>query len=197
MNNSKTTDAINNHKEDRQDIEEDEEEGSDLWSPNFHWITDHLATGGSFHGKRAAELAGAHGISAVVDLRAEECDDDALLKSAGITLLHLPTPDMEPARHDQLEEGVAFVRGELAKGRKVLIHCEHGIGRSALLTLCVLVDQGWQPLDALAHAKARRDLISPCRSQYEGWAAWLSSRGLRPPDYHAFGCIAYRHLVNR
>lgn len=197
MNNSKTPSAINNNKEDRREVEEDEEGRSDEWSPNFDWVTDHLATGGSFPGNRAAELAGAHGISAVVDLREEECDDDVLLRSAGIKLLHLPTPDMEPARHDQLEEGVAFVRGVLAKGGKVLIHCEHGIGRSALLTLCVLVDQGWQPLDALAHAKAKRDLISPCRSQYEGWAAWLCSRGLRPPDYHEFGCIAYRHLVSR
>ncbi|HWJ37786.1 MAG TPA: dual specificity protein phosphatase [Sphingomicrobium sp.] len=197
MNNSKTPRIINDDEEDHQAVEEDEEEDMDDWSPNFHWITDDLATGGSFPGKRAAELAGAHGISAVVDLRAEECDDDALLNSAGITLLHLPTPDMESVRYDQLEKGVAFVRGVLADGGKVLIHCEHGIGRSALLTLCVLVDQGWQPLDALAHAKARRDLISPCRSQYEGWAAWLSSRGIRPPDYHAFGCIAYRHLANR
>ena len=197
MNNSKTPQIINNDEEDHQAVEEDEEEDMDDWSPNFHWITDDLATGGSFPGKRAAELAGAHGIRAVVDLRAEECDDDALLMSAGIRFLHLPTPDMEPVRYDQLEKGVAFVRGVLADGGKVLIHCEHGIGRSALLTLCVLVDQGWQPLDALAHAKARRDLISPCRSQYEGWAAWLSSRGIRPPDYHAFGCIAYRHLANR
>ncbi len=59
----------------------------------------------------------------------------------------------------------------------MLIHCQHGIGRSALLALCVLVDQGWQPLDALTHAKDRRAQVSPSRSQYEGWAAWLRARG--------------------
>jgi hypothetical protein len=38
-------------------------------------------------------------------------------------------------------------------------------------------------------------VVSPSRSQYEGWSAWLASRGKRAPDYHTFGCIAYRHLA--
>jgi protein-tyrosine phosphatase len=77
----------------------------------------------------------------------------------------------------------------------VLIHCQHGIGRSALLALCVLVDNGWEPLDALIHIKDCREVVSPSRSQYEGWSRWLKSRGLAAPDYHSFGCIAYRHLA--
>jgi protein-tyrosine phosphatase len=77
----------------------------------------------------------------------------------------------------------------------VLIHCQHGIGRSALLSLCVLVDQGMEPLNALRLAKDARELISPSLSQYQGWAEWLASRGIAAPDYHSFGCIAYRHLA--
>jgi hypothetical protein len=34
--------------------------------------------------------------------------------------------------------------------------------------------------------------VSPSRSQYDGWAAWLSAHGRAAPDYHTFGCIAYR-----
>jgi protein-tyrosine phosphatase len=94
-----------------------------------------------------------------------------------------------------LKAGVQFVRRQIADGKRVLIHCQHGIGRSALLALCVLVDQGWEPLAAVAHAKDCRAAVSPSRSQYDGWAAWLESRGKSPPDYHSFGCIAYRHLA--
>jgi protein-tyrosine phosphatase len=144
----------------------------------------------------AAELAKEHGIRAIVDLRAERCDDPAALRAAGIDFLHLPTPDMEPPSHEHLERGVAFVREQLERGGKVLIHCQHGIGRSALLALCVLVDQGFGPLDALVHAKSRREVISPSRSQYDGWDGWLRSRGQAAPDYHSFGCIAYRHLAS-
>jgi predicted protein tyrosine phosphatase len=165
------------------------------WTPDLHWLTDHVAVGGCFPMERAAELASDHGITAVVDLRREEGDDQEALAAAGIDLLRLPTTDMEPATREQLEQGVVFVRDRIGRGGKVLIHCRHGIGRSPLLALCVLVDQGWHPLDALVHAKSCREAVSPSRSQYDGWCAWLRSRGLAAPDYHSFGCIAYRHLA--
>lgn len=161
----------------------------------MHWLTDQLAVGGCFPLERAGELAEAYGIRAVVDLRSEACDDRADLGAVGIDLLHLPTPDLEAATNEYLDKGVEFVRAQMDRGNKVLIHCQHGIGRSPLLALCVLVDQGWRPLDALVHAKDRRELVSPSRAQYDGWAAWLRARGIEAPDYHTFGCIAYRHLA--
>jgi protein-tyrosine phosphatase len=167
------------------------------WIPDFHWLTSQLAVGGCYPIERAAELAASHGITAVVDLRSEDCDDDAALRAAGIRFLHLPTPDLEPAAAAMLDGGVEFVRAQIAQGGKVLIHCQHGIGRSALLALCVMVDQGWDPLAALSHAKGRRERISPSPSQYAGWARWLESRGKPVPDAHTFGCIAYRHLAGR
>lgn len=169
---------------------------TDDWSPDFHWLTDQLAVGGCFPVERAGELRDAHDIRAIVDLRVEDCDDEEQLRVAGIELLHLPTPDLEPASHHDLQRGVAFVRERRRRGDKVLIHCQHGIGRSALLALCVLVDEGWKPLDALSHMKDRRAAVSPSRSQYQGWVKWLESRAIDPPDYHSFGCIAYRHLAH-
>ena len=182
----------------RQDDEEDR--ASDVipeWAPDFHWLTQQIAVGACFPIEQAAQLAREHGVSAVVDLREEDCDDEARLRAAGIELLHLPTPDLEPATAEMLDRGVAFVVERVRRGEKVLIHCQHGIGRSALLALCVLVEQGWNPLDALAHAKDIREVISPSRSQYDGWAGWLGARGMTAPDYHTFGCVAYRHLARR
>jgi protein-tyrosine phosphatase len=169
--------------------------GKDGWRPDISWLTDQLAVGGCFPIERAVDLARAHRIRGVVDLRAEDRDDEERLRAAGIDFLHLPTPDFEPATVAMLEQGVAFARRHIGRGEGVLIHCQLGIGRSPLLALCVLVDFGWEPLDALAHAKDRRAVVSPSRSQYEGWAAWLERRGKAPPDYHTFGCIAYRHLA--
>jgi rhodanese-related sulfurtransferase len=170
--------------------------GEGSWTPDFHWLTGDLAVGGCFPMDRAGDLATDHGVGAIVDLRKERCDDERVLRGHGIHFLHLPTPDLEPASSDMLEDGVRFARKQIDEGRKVLIHCQHGIGRSALLALCVLVDQGWAPIEALRHAKDVRAAISPSLSQYQGWAQWLASRGLTPPDYHTFGCIAYRHLAN-
>jgi predicted protein tyrosine phosphatase len=164
------------------------------WTPDFQWLTDDLALGGCFPVDREGELAVEHSIGAVIDLRSEGCDDEVSLRRHGIRFLHLPTPDLESADVGTLDRGVRFAREQIESGRKVLIHCQHGIGRSALLALCVLVDEGWEPLDALRHAKDVRAAVSPSRFQYEGWSAWLTSHGKAAPDYHIFGCIAYRHL---
>jgi protein-tyrosine phosphatase len=166
------------------------------WSPDFHWLTPQVAVGACFPMERALNVAQVHGVTAVIDLRKEDRDDDEALRTAGIELLHLPTPDLEPASIDMLDLGVEWTRARIERGGKILIHCQHGIGRSTLLALCVLVDQGWQPLDALAHAKDQRGAMSPSRSQYDGWVAWLTAHGKAAPDYHTFGCIAYRHLAH-
>jgi protein-tyrosine phosphatase len=179
--------------------EEDEDAAcsqASIWTPDFHWLTEHLAVGSSFPAERVFELANAHGIGAVIDLRQEDCDDEVSLAAAGIQFLHLPTPDLEPASPEMLEQGVQFAREQVANDKKVLVHCQHGIGRSALLSLCVLVDGGWEPMEALSHAKNVRAVVSPSQSQFEGWAKWLRGRGKTAPDYHTFGCVAYRHLAN-
>src|SRR5438093_993021 len=116
-------------------VQEEEDAEGNGWTPDFHWLTDQIALGACFPMEQARQLAEAHGIGAVVDLRAEACDDERVLGGAGIALLHLPTPDLEPPPHDHLEKGVAFVRERLLRGEKILIHCQHGIGRSALLAL--------------------------------------------------------------
>jgi hypothetical protein len=58
-----------------------------------------------------------------------------------------------------------------------------------------MVDRGLEPLAALTQAKDRRDQVSPSESQFNGWVEWLSRNGHKAPDYHSFGCIAYRNLA--
>jgi predicted protein tyrosine phosphatase len=174
----------------------DQSDADEAWQLDISWLTDRLAVGGCFPIERAVHLAEAHAIRAIVDLRDEDRDDVETLASAGIDFLHLPTPDLNPATPDMLDRGVRFIRAHIDRGGKVLVHCQHGIGRSPLLALCVLVDEGREPLDALALAKDKRAVVSPSRLQYDGWVRWLERHGKDAPDYHAFGCIAYRHLAS-
>ena len=158
---------------------------------NLDWITPELAVAGELPQIAWPTLA-AQGARAVIDLRAEAVDDAAALAHARLAFLHLPTPDHHaPARTD-LDRGVAFARA--ARG-PVIVHCQEGVGRSALLALCVLVDGGLSPLEALERAKAARWQVSPSPRQYEGWADWLRARGEAAPAFDAFAAIAYRHLA--
>jgi len=164
---------------------------------DLSWITDTFAIGGSFAPNQTEALARDHRLAAVIDVRGEACDDETLLARYGIELLHLPTIDFEPISPRMLQRGVAFASAHLQAGRRVLVHCAHGIGRSALLGLCVLVECGHAPLDALSLAKSRRRRVSPSPAQYDAWAAWLADRrsddaGWSVPSFEEFKAIAYR-----
>jgi protein-tyrosine phosphatase len=170
------------------------------WKPNLDWITPRLAVGGSFPCDRAGDLVRDFGFGAVVDLRREACDDERALAAHGIDFLHLPTPDMAGVSLAMLEKGVAFTRDHLEGGRRVLIHCQHGIGRSALLALCVLVETGHAPLEALELAKSQRACVSPSPEQFAAWLDWLELHSYTRevewelPSFEGFAEIAYRHL---
>ncbi len=131
---------------------------------NMSWVTDHLAVGGRVHPKDIKALART-GITHIVDTRSEYVDDVALLAKEHIELLHLPTPDTQPLSIEQMMEGARWVYEHMQQGGRVLIHCEHGVGRSVLLTCAVLVYGGMSARDALALTQQKRWQASPNHRQ--------------------------------
>lgn len=142
---------------------------------DLSWITDHLAVGGAFDPDAVGRLARL-GIRAVVDVRLEASDDPHLLGRHGIALLHLPTPDGHEFGQDDLRRGVDWIRARLAEGKKVLIHCAGGAGRSPLLACAVLVSQGYSAPQALELVRARRWQASPNDRQLEALLAFERQR---------------------
>jgi predicted protein tyrosine phosphatase len=145
---------------------------------DLSWVSPQLAVGGRFE-MDEAELLRSHGIARVVDVRSECCDDEQVLRTHGVTLLTLPTEDRCAVSQEMLDDGVRWVREQLARGHRVYIHCEHGIGRSILLCLCVLVTLGFEPVEALAHVKRARRKASPSPEQLEAFRAWVARRAQR------------------
>lgn len=149
-----------------------------------------------------AALAVEHGIARVVDVRVEACDDEAILRTHGIRLLHLPTEDTCAIVQERIRDGVAFVNEGLDRGEPVLVHCQHGIGRSALLAVCVLISRGEPPLAALERAKRARPVVSPSPDQLRAIAAFAADvkaeRGApwEVPTMRQLGLIAWRHLFH-
>jgi protein-tyrosine phosphatase len=139
---------------------------------DFTWIAPNLAMGGARTVQRAEHLARLHGIRHIVDLRLEEKDDEEVLRRHGMTLLHLPTEDLCAIDPTMIDHGVAWIRAHIDRGDAVYIHCQWGIGRSALLTCCVLVSQGHGPADALRLAKKHRPIVSPSPEQLDALLMW-------------------------
>jgi predicted protein tyrosine phosphatase len=167
---------------------------------NFDWIDERLAVGGRFPMEAAEQLARREGIGAIVDLRVESRDDEAMLRVHGLQFLHLPTEDCCAIAPQMIDDGVEWVRARLDGGIRVLVHCEHGIGRSALLALCTLVAAGTGPLDAMHRLKAARPVVSPAPEQLEAFRTWVgrhrqrTGAGIEVPSFDALARVAYAHL---
>ncbi|HEY7984074.1 MAG TPA: dual specificity protein phosphatase [Ktedonobacterales bacterium] len=127
---------------------------------NMSWITPQLAVGGRIHPEDIARLAKL-GVTRVVDTRSEHCDDRAALAAHGIELLYLPTPDTFPLTLEQLAEGTEWIVAQIAAGERVLVHCEHGVGRSVLLTAAALVTGGMSAEDAIRLVQSGRWQAAP------------------------------------
>ncbi len=131
---------------------------------NMSWITTHLAVGGRIRPEDIKALAKA-GITHVVDTRSEYRDDAEALAKEHIELLYLPTDDMRPMTIEQMMQGAPWANEHMEQGGRVLIHCEHGVGRSVLLTCAVLVYDGMHAQDALQLVQQKRWQAAPNHRQ--------------------------------
>jgi hypothetical protein len=167
---------------------------------DLSWVLPSLGVGARLTPTWLGHLARDLGVRRVVDLRAESRDDDGVLRRYGIELLHLPTDDQRAMSRQALWTGVTWVRRQLARGERVLVHCERGTGRSVLLCCCVLVSRGRSPVEALELVKRARWKASPSPEQLEGlltWSQeWQQATGERRPQctWDDLARIAYRHL---
>ena len=129
--------------------------------PGLVWITPSLAQGPRFTRAQVGGLVQS-GVDSVLDVREEACDDDALLAGHGLHFCHVPMTDRAPPTQEQLERAVEWVMGELADDRRVFIHCQAGVGRSACVACAVLLRMGLSLSDAYeaVHRKRPEAVIS-------------------------------------
>jgi protein-tyrosine phosphatase len=160
---------------------------------NLSWATESLAVAGEILPHEFSVLVREHGVRHIVDVREEAQDDAHVLASHGIEFLHLPTPDHQPLTPESLQQGVDWVLLRVARGERVCIHCQHGIGRSVLLALCVLVRLGKTPHDALVCIKSARDRASPSPLQLTAYLTYCGALFGDLPTWDQLAAIAYAH----
>jgi protein-tyrosine phosphatase len=131
---------------------------------NMSWISTHLAVGGRIRPEDIRAVVKV-GITHVVDTRSEYCDDAQAMAKEHIELLHLPTADTRPFTIEQMMQGAQWVQERMEKEGRVLIHCEHGVGRSVLLTCAVLIYDGMHAQHALQLVQQKRWQAAPNHRQ--------------------------------
>jgi ADP-ribosylglycohydrolase len=127
--------------------------------PNSYWVLPGRLLAGEYPGggtleatrERLSRLVAA-GVNCFVDLtRPEESVPYAAALPANVGYFRKPLQDHGiPAEAAQMREILACLQGALHQGRVVYLHCRAGIGRTAMVTGCLLAERGLSGQEALA-----------------------------------------------
>ena len=96
------------------------------------------------------------GFSVVVSL---ECDrlNTFEIEEAGFEHKKICVEDFTAPTLDQVDEFVAFVDSKIAEGKKVLVHCYAGRGRTGTMLAAYLIHQGMSSDAAVREIRERAD----------------------------------------
>lgn len=106
------------------------------------WITKHLAVGHAPMSYAELDDIRDQGIDAIVNLCEEFCDLHELEENSGFEVFYLPITDERAPKMEEMEKGLEWIDEAMYLGKKVLVHCKHGIGRTGTFVTAYLLRRG-------------------------------------------------------
>ena len=108
--------------------------------------------------------------------------DPELWHTFGTDMLHLPIPDFGTPRLEELSEAVDWINREIAAGKKVLVHCLVGRGRSGTVAAAYLISKGFEADDAIQQVRRHVHGAIETREQEELLRRFDHERKTKVPD---------------
>ena len=107
------------------------------------WITDYLAVGHAPMSYDDFDSIKEQGISGIVNLCGEFSDLHELEEGAGFEVFYLPIPDETAPKMQQMEKGLEWLDEAVYLGKKVLVHCKLGVGRTGTFVTAYMLRRGF------------------------------------------------------
>jgi len=133
------------------------------------WITDHLAVGPAPMSFAALDDLRSQGVRGILNLCAEFTDLHSIEAEQGFEVYHLPIEDEEAPDLAELDKALDWLDEAIYLGKKVFIHCRHGIGRTGTVLNAYILRRG------LGHRRAWLKLRR-LRSQPANFRQWRMVR---------------------
>lgn len=140
-------------------------------NPEFpvYWVSSRLAVGPAPSTQSHFAAIKEQKISCILNLSAELSELPTLEEESGFEVYFLPIEDEEAPKLDELDQALEWLDEQLFLGKRVYIHCRHGIGRTGTVLNAYLLRRG------LGHRRAAK-MLQTLRAEPTNFAQWRTVR---------------------
>jgi protein-tyrosine phosphatase len=141
------------------------------------WVTERLAVGHAPMSYDELESIREQGIDGIVNLCGEYADLYQIEKRYGFEVYYLPVDDDQAPSLRELEKALDWLDESLYLGKKVLVHCTHGIGRTGTFVTSYLLRRGFS-------LKLARQKLKRTRADFTSFYQWWFLKKLEKKQKH-------------